>query len=116
MEFVAIDVETANANMASICSIGTAAFEDGVLTNEWYSLIDPQDYFAGMNVSIPGIDESHVVGKLGYSVALATTSRTEPSLPEGCLEWRLRATAFFFRGPHVTQRSQMIAAHVSIYC
>lgn len=62
MKFVAIDVETANANMASICSIGAAVFEDGVLTDEWYSLIDPQDYFDGMNVSIHGIDEAHVVG------------------------------------------------------
>lgn len=62
MKFVAIDVETANANMASICSIGAAVFENGVLTDEWYSLIDPQDYFDGMNVSIHGIDQSHVVG------------------------------------------------------
>ena len=62
MKFVAIDVETANANMASICSIGAAVFDNGVLTDEWYSLIDPQDYFDGMNVSIHGIDQSHVQG------------------------------------------------------
>ena len=62
MRFVAVDVETANANMASICSIGAAVYEDGVLAGEWYSLIDPKDYFDGMNVSIHGIREVDVRG------------------------------------------------------
>jgi DNA polymerase-3 subunit epsilon len=62
MNFVAVDVETANADMASICSIGIAEFENGRLASEWYSLIDPQDYFARMNVSIHGIEEDMVVG------------------------------------------------------
>ncbi len=57
MRFVAIDVETANANMASVCSIGVAAFEDGTLASEWYSLIDPDDYFDPVNVSIHRIQE-----------------------------------------------------------
>ena len=57
MNFVAIDVETANADMASICSVGAVKFESGEVTSEWYSLVDPQDYFDGLNVSIHGIDE-----------------------------------------------------------
>lgn len=61
MRFVAIDVETANADMASICSIGVATFENGVLGSEWYSLIDPDDEFDPVNVSIHGIDEDDVV-------------------------------------------------------
>lgn len=62
MRFVAIDVETANSDMASICSIGVAAFENGSLTSEWYSLIDPEDYFDPVNISIHGITESDVQG------------------------------------------------------
>lgn len=62
MKFVAIDVETANADMASICSIGVAVFEDGVLASEWYSLIDPDDYFDPINTSIHGITEADVQG------------------------------------------------------
>lgn len=62
MRFVAIDVETANADMASICSIGVAAFENGSLTSEWYSLIDPDDFFDPVNVSIHGITEGEVQG------------------------------------------------------
>jgi DNA polymerase-3 subunit epsilon len=62
MEFVAIDVETANADMASICQIGIAHFANGVIANEWKTYVDPQDHFDGINVSIHGIDESVVAG------------------------------------------------------
>jgi DNA polymerase III epsilon subunit-like protein len=75
MKFVAIDVETANANMASICSIGAAVYENGALTDEWYSLIDPKDYFDGMNVSIHGIDESHVLGAPTFKEAADQINR-----------------------------------------
>jgi len=72
MKFVAIDVETANADMASICSFGAAVYEDGKLADEWYSLVDPQDYFDGMNISIHGIDEQAVVGAPTYRDVSAT--------------------------------------------
>lgn len=62
MEFVAIDVETANADMASICQIGLAKYKDGVLEKEWSSLIDPEDYFDDINIGIHGIDEKDVSG------------------------------------------------------
>jgi len=62
MEFVAIDVETANADMASICQIGIARFANGILADEWKSYVDPMDDFDPMNVSIHGIDESTVAG------------------------------------------------------
>lgn len=75
MRFVAIDVETANADMASICSIGAAAFEDGVIVDEWYSLIDPKDYFAFMNVSIHGITEADVRGAPTFKAAMAEIER-----------------------------------------
>jgi len=62
MNFIAIDVETANADMASICQIGLAKYENGVLADEWKSYVDPEDYFDGINISIHGIDESIVKG------------------------------------------------------
>lgn len=62
MEFVAIDVETANADMASICQIGLAKYRDGILVEEWSSLIDPEDYFDFINVDIHGITEDDVAG------------------------------------------------------
>jgi DNA polymerase-3 subunit epsilon len=62
MNFVAIDVETANPDMASICQIGIARCKNGVIIDEWKSYVDPEDYFDGINVSIHGIDESDVQG------------------------------------------------------
>lgn len=75
MRFVAVDVETANADMASICSVGVAVFEDSVLRDEWYSLIDPQDYFDGINVSIHGITEAAVRGAPTFREAMAEIAR-----------------------------------------
>lgn len=62
-QFVAIDVETANADMGSICQVGVAKFVEGQLANEWMSLVDPEDEFDGMNISIHGIDEKMVRGQ-----------------------------------------------------
>ncbi|ACN18067.1 predicted type III DNA polymerase PolC (plasmid) [Desulforapulum autotrophicum HRM2] len=60
MEFVSIDVETANPDMASICQIGIACFNNGQLEREWSSLVNPRDYFDPINVSVHGINETSV--------------------------------------------------------
>ncbi len=60
MNFVAIDVETANADLSSICQVGIATFRDGALHSTWESLVNPKDHFDPINVSIHGIDESMV--------------------------------------------------------
>jgi DNA polymerase-3 subunit epsilon len=60
VEFIAVDVETANADMSSICQVGLATFRDQALVEEWKSYLDPQDFFDPLNVSIHGIDEETV--------------------------------------------------------
>ena len=75
MNFVAIDVETANADMASICQIGLVKCANGVLSDEWKTYVDPKDYFHGINVSIHGIDESVVKGAPTFA-ELADTLRS----------------------------------------
>tara|TARA_R110001592_G_scaffold13807_1_gene62988 strand:+ start:415 stop:1311 length:897 start_codon:yes stop_codon:yes gene_type:complete len=62
MDFVAVDVETANPDMASICQIGLAEYRNGVLYREWVSYVDPEDYFDSNNVQVHGIDEKVVLG------------------------------------------------------
>ncbi len=74
MNFVAVDVETANADMASICQIGIANCKNGVLSDEWKTYVDPEDYFDGINVSIHGIDESIVAGAPTFLEVSATLS------------------------------------------
>jgi DNA polymerase-3 subunit epsilon len=62
MDFIAFDVETANPDLASICQVGVAAFQGSVMSGSWQSLVNPEDYFDSMNVSIHGIDEESVKG------------------------------------------------------
>jgi DNA polymerase-3 subunit epsilon len=62
MDFVALDVETANPDMASICQFGLVQYVDGHIKDELASYIDPQDYFDPFNVDIHGIDEGTVAG------------------------------------------------------
>ena len=70
--YVALDVETANSDYASICQVGIAEFgPDGALGRTWASLIDPEDDFAGMNVSIHGIDREAVRGAPSFPDVLA---------------------------------------------
>ena len=61
--------------MASICAVGASIFEHGRLASEWYSLVDPDDYFDPINVSIHGIDESTVLGAPGYQDVADTIER-----------------------------------------
>lgn len=61
-DFVAIDVETANADMASICQVGVAAFVNGRVAAQWKSYVDPEDHFDGINISIHGITPDKVIG------------------------------------------------------
>jgi DNA polymerase III subunit epsilon len=60
--FTVIDVETANADLESICQVGIVRFENGNLSAQWASLVNPDDYFDPFNVAIHGIDEGMVVG------------------------------------------------------
>jgi DNA polymerase-3 subunit epsilon len=62
MRFAAIDVETANADLSSICQIGVAIFCNGAHVDSWSSLVDPEDEFDDFNISIHGIDEQTVRG------------------------------------------------------
>lgn len=75
MNFVALDVETANASLASICQVGIVQFENGQVADKWSSLIDPEDFFDGMNISIHGIDEDQVSGAPTFPLALVDISR-----------------------------------------
>ena len=60
--FVALDVETANPDLASICQVGAVVFVDGQISESWQSLVNPDDEFHPINVSIHGIDEVSVRG------------------------------------------------------
>lgn len=75
MDFIAIDVETANADMSSICQMGIAVFKDGKLTGEWATLLDPQTYFDDINMSIHGIGPENVIGAPNFSIVFPELSK-----------------------------------------
>lgn len=62
MDFVSIDVETANPNMASICQIGIVEFVGGHEVRSDSIFVDPRTWFDPINISIHGIDEKAVRG------------------------------------------------------
>jgi len=75
LNFVALDVETANADMASICQIGIAKYSEGRLVEEWSSLIDPEDDFDFINITIHGITEEAVEGFPTFPEIIKTLDR-----------------------------------------
>ncbi|WBU27779.1 exonuclease domain-containing protein [Rhodopseudomonas palustris] len=62
-DFIALDVETANADFASICSIGLVHFRAGEVFKSLTILVDPEDEFDPVNIGIHGIRPADVVGK-----------------------------------------------------
>ena len=60
MKYLAIDVETANRDYASLCQIGIAEFHDGEVIDTWSTLINPEDYFDPSNIAVHGIREKDV--------------------------------------------------------
>jgi DNA polymerase-3 subunit epsilon len=61
INFVALDFETANASLSSVCQVGIAEFSDGIATTKFESLINPEEYFDEINISIHGINGDDVV-------------------------------------------------------
>lgn len=62
MRFIAVDLETANPRMSSICQVGIVAFEDGREVGAEMRFVDPRDYFDPYNIAIHGITEDDVRG------------------------------------------------------
>lgn len=62
MRFIAVDLETANPRMSSICQIGIVTFDNGREVGAEVRLVDPHDYFDPYNVEVHGITEDNVRG------------------------------------------------------
>ena len=62
-DFIALDVETANSDFSSICSIGLVHFRGGEVFKSLTILVDPEDDFSPANIAIHGIRPDDVAGK-----------------------------------------------------
>ena len=70
--FVAFDVETPNGRCDRMSAIGITVIDDGIITDEYYSLVNPETYFDYFNTVLTGISED--------------TVRDAPTFPE---VWRI---------------------------
>ena len=80
--FVAFDVETPNYRNDRISAIGVTVVEDGVITDEFYSLVDPETYFDYFNTRLTGISEETVWNAPTFP---EIWPRLEPLMSEGLL-------------------------------
>lgn len=105
--FFAIDVETANAALCSICQIGVVEFCDGKEVSAASWLIDPECWFDDVNVTIHGITPEMVRGapkfgdvaellraKIGTGVVVCHTHFDRVALRQACDSCRLPAMPF----------------------
>ena len=58
--FIIFDVETPNYRCNRMSAIGITVLEDGVVTNKFSSLINPETDFDAFNIRLTGIDEELV--------------------------------------------------------
>lgn len=61
MNYIVIDVETPNIRNDSICALGVDIIDDTNITNEWYTLVDPEASFDQLNIGIHNIQPEMVV-------------------------------------------------------
>jgi DNA polymerase III subunit epsilon len=81
MDFVAIDVETANQDPSSICQVGIATFSQERFVQMWSSLVNPEDSFSTFNIQIHGIRPSDVAhAPTWLDVQSEVRQRLEPYL------------------------------------
>ncbi len=62
LNFTAVDVETANSDVLSICQVGIAVVRSARITQVWTQLVDPRDFFDPYNTAVHGIDYDMVKG------------------------------------------------------
>ena len=100
--FVAVDVETANTNPSSICSIGIVDFHNGIVKSEYSTLVNPEDVFSAQHVGIHGIDEaavrdaptwgrmsSRICGLLSGRVIVSHTAFDRVALTQTSARWQV---------------------------
>lgn len=63
MNYIVLDLETANPDCASICQIGIVLVENGETVGTLSYLIDPEDRFDYWNIKVHGIRPEHVAGR-----------------------------------------------------
>lgn len=96
LSFAAIDFETANSNLSSVCSVGIVIVRDGQIIDKYYSLIQPEpNYYNYYNTKVHGLtsydtDNAKIFPKVWAEFAPLIDGLTliahNKSFDEGCLK------------------------------
>ena len=95
-DFAAIDFETANRNLCSVCSVGVVVVRDGIITERIYELIKPEpEWYDYRNTQVHGMTEKDTrnaltFDKVWYKIepwleGLPLVAHNSP-FDEGCLK------------------------------
>lgn len=81
-DFAAIDFETANEYRSSICSIGVVVVRNGVITDRFYRLVQPEpNYYNFRNTLIHGLKKEDTENELIFSEVWKTVHPLIDGLP-----------------------------------
>ena len=80
--FVAFDVETPNGRCDRMSAIGITVIEEGIIIDEYYSLVNPETYFDYFNTVLTGISEETVRDAPTFP---EVWKKIEPIMSEGLL-------------------------------
>lgn len=81
INFVALDVETANRKRGSICAIGLAKFINGEIVGTYETLINPEEEFEGINIHKHKIKPEEVKNSPTYPKIVQDLIKFTDSLP-----------------------------------
>lgn len=80
--FIVFDVETPNHFNNRMSAIGITVIENGVITEEFYSLVNPETYFDYFNTRLTGISEESVTDAPNFA---EIWGQIEPLMESGIL-------------------------------
>lgn len=80
--YIAFDVETPNRMNNRISAIGITVVKNGHITEEFYSLADPETHFDYFNIQLTGISEKSVAGAPTFP---ELWTKIEPFMSSGLL-------------------------------
>lgn len=80
--FTVFDVETPNRYNDRMSAIGITVVEDGVITDEYYTLVNPETRFDPFNIQLTGINERAV---RGFPAFPELWRQIEPVMSEGMI-------------------------------
>ncbi|MDE6396804.1 MAG: 3'-5' exoribonuclease [Muribaculaceae bacterium] len=80
--FIALDVETANYNPSSICSIGCVKVLDGEIVDDFYSLVHPEpDWYVRRFTAIHGLSDKDTWNAPTFDVVWRSLDIWRENLP-----------------------------------